>query len=200
MARQRKLSAAQVGVFASLALSVALGSADTPAPRNVLPDVGQTASFTLQDGPGIWSPIGPVESRYVVQREDKWFNGQARFSARDEKSGRERKAEASVNIPLAVAQAAFQILATAPLKEEEYVPDGRQTDYFPHIEWALKVKANVVTFYTDSQGENHVPWAVKFGGKTYVIHSDAPARAYKLLLPYLKKDVLKDMMDEAYRH
>jgi hypothetical protein len=41
-------------------------------------------------------------------------------------------------------------------------------------------------FHSESQGAAHVQWAVEVNGTTYVIPSDAPARALALLAPFLE--------------
>jgi hypothetical protein len=138
-----------------------------------------------------WGGLGPGRSEhYELHADANQLAGEATFSVRG------RTKTESIRIPLSAAQTFFRILGEATLEEREYVPRIMHTDDYPSISVELDLGNETVTFFTQSQGESHVPWALKIKQKTYVIDSDVPARALEALDPYLKRDVLKLLLDE----
>lgn len=53
--------------------------------------------------------------------------------------------------------------------------------------------------HSESQGDDHVPWAANIGNDVYVIDSELPARALMALKPYLKSDTLERLVNKAYQ-
>jgi len=144
----------------------------------------------IQDG---WGGLGPSRSaHYELHPSENQFTGEATFSV-----GGLNKTE-NIQIPFNAAQTFFRILGEASLENKEYFPQIWHTDDYPSLKIELDLEDEAVTFFTESQGESHVPWAVKIGEKTYVIDSDVPARALAALNPYLKRDVMKKLHDELF--
>lgn len=162
-------------------------------PAGELPELKALAgarSIRIQDN---WGGLGPPRTaQYELHPGANGFTGQATFSVSDL-----HKTE-GVQIPISAAKTFFRILGEASLEEREYVPRISHTDDYPSLQIELALENETVAFFTQSQGDRHVPWAVKIKGKTYVINSDAPARALAALDPYLKRDVLKKLYDERF--
>jgi len=153
-----------------------------------LKELAKARTIRLEDD---WGGLGPSRRvHYELHPGADQFTGEATFSV----SGL-TKTE-SVQIPLSAAKSFFQILGEAPLEDREYVPRISHTDDYPSLQIELDLGNETVTFFTQSQGERHVPWAVKINQKTYVIDSDAPARALAVLDSYLKRDVLKKLLEQ----
>lgn len=163
--------------------------------NTTMPDLSQTDSIQINNGWSGLSPVAPIITHYSLQRYEQGFKGEARFSVAGY-SKQPRQASAEIEIPLNPAQSFLKTLATVSLKEGKYEPKIEHTDDYPAISFELKTGTDTVLIFTKSQGEGHVPWGVTFKGKTFVVDSDVPARALKELEPYLKRDVLRKLIEQ----
>lgn len=87
-------------------------------------------------------------------------------------------------------------LSKAQFSEGEYQPSITWTDDYPHLEINIELRTGMLSFYSDSQGEQHVPWGMSYDHRTYTLGA-APMDALDILLPYLKKDRLKALEDQV---
>lgn len=141
-----------------------------------------------------YSIASPLKARYVLERKEDEFKGQARFSAGEE--GRRREAVRDIAIPVGVTDAFLRLLSKVPMEEGEYRPRIDHTDDYPSIEIRLEIGDLSVRFFTSSQGAGHVPWGLQVGDETFVVRSSMPADALEILSSYLCKDVLDRLADE----
>ena len=159
--------------------------------RAELKTLDQARSIHIEDS---WGGLGtPHSAVYDLQRDGNQFQGDATFAA-----GQVKKDD-HVSIPLPVAQAFLRKLGESVLQEREYQPRIRHTDDYPSLSIRIEVQGGTVVFFSESQGRNHVPWGVTVQGKTYTIDSAVPAEALALLAPYLKADVLEQLMKQGAR-
>jgi hypothetical protein len=86
-----------------------------------------------------------------------------------------------------------------PLISGPYRPTYLHTDDYPSIKIAAETTRGQVAFFTQSQGARHTPWGVLVGDTPFVVAGDEPQQALDLLGPYLKRDVFKDVQEEAER-
>jgi hypothetical protein len=114
-----------------------------------------------------WSGRGPSRSSYLVLR---------RTGQRVEGGTRP--------VPVATFDAFLRALAEAPILSGTYEARIFQTDDYPSLTIVVTTDGGDVKFYSESQGAGHVPWAVATKGRTWVIPSDAPFRAMKMLTPF----------------
>lgn len=168
--------------------------------------IGSTRLSVAGNGEPQESPLPPLEEATSMDIQDDWGGlsytapiGVGPVCSYGGIAAKPRKATVDIEIPLAVAQAFFKDLAKSPLKEGEYRPKIFYSDDYPSIRIELKINEDTVAFFTQSQGEGHVPWGVRFRGKTYVVDSDVPSKAYQALYPYLKRDILRNMVKEVVR-
>jgi hypothetical protein len=80
----------------------------------------------------------------------------------------------------------LRLLAEAPVLPGPYHANIVHTDDYPNVSIRVKTATEEFHFHSDSQGQDHIPWAVNVNGATYVVPSDAPARALAVAAPYLK--------------
>jgi tetratricopeptide (TPR) repeat protein len=131
-----------------------------------------------------WGGYGPGRSsEYELQRDANSFKGVAHFETE------QRSGDQNVSIPLGIVTAFLKKLGESRLQDRQYVPYIDHTDDYPHVEIEVSTPAATVRFYSESQGEDHVPWAATIGNTTYVISSDVPARALESLSSYLERKV-----------
>jgi hypothetical protein len=90
-------------------------------------------------------------------------------------------------IPTPVLDGFLGMLAEAPLVDGPYHPHFDHTDDFPRFSIIIGAGDDPIVFFSESQGTDRVPWAVRIGGTIYVIPSDAPARALDLVRGYYSK-------------
>ena len=164
----------------------------------------QAHSIRIQDDYEGFSPISPVNAHYNIKlsQNQKQFIGKASFvvGGRSFPESRRRQASADLTIPFEAVQTFLRMLDSSPLKEGNYIPLINQGDDYPSfsIEIKLELKTGTVVFFTQSQGDDHVPWGVVFKRKEYVINSDVPAKALSQLKPYLKPDVLERLKQQSH--
>jgi hypothetical protein len=161
-----------------------------------LPDLNQVQTIRIRDEWNGLSPIAPLGATYDLERAGDQFNGTANFAVGG-RSNNPLQATEAVELPQEAVQTFLQTLASAPLTEGAYQPHITHTDDYPSIYIELELETGTVAYFTQSQGEAHVPWGAEFNGKSYVINSDAPAKALAALDPYLKREVLDQLKEEA---
>ena len=110
----------------------------------------------------------PSESRVVLHRE----------------GGRSKQ---GVAVPAATLDRFLAMLADAPVVDGPYRPRIDHSDDYPHLSMTIGTGGDRVVFLSESQGADHVPWAVQIEGREYVIPSDAPARALDVVRAYLSR-------------
>jgi hypothetical protein len=151
-------------------------------------------SISIRDSWNGLSPTAPVDAAYTLARgEDGDFAGTVRFAVGPEPL----TSVESVTIPAADAQAFLQKLATAPLKEGQYVPKIEHTDDYPLRSITIQIGTRTISYYTQSQGEHNVPWGADILSTTYIVDSTIPSEALNALAPYMKEDSLKRLSEQA---
>ena len=104
----------------------------------------------------------------------------------------------SIAIPADVASAFLQKVAAFPIKEGTYTPAITHSDDNPLLTITVDTPGEgTLTIYSQSQGDQHIPWGASIAGKDYVIDTPAPAEAIALLDPYLKREVRQQLIDES---
>ena len=116
-----------------------------------------------------WSGLGtPSSLQWVLRRQGDRVDGAAA-------------------IPLPAFESFLATLIESPLLRAPYEPHFERTDDYPSRSIRLTGPSGTVRFFTHSQGRGNVPWAVEVGGTTYVVPTDAPARALRVLEPFLPR-------------
>lgn len=172
----------------------ATGHGTVPAIR--LDDV---ASIEIHDDWTGFSPMAPIKAHYSLRRSGGGLKGRASFSIGGY-SGHPRSAQAQISVPRSTAAKFVKLLVASPLTLGKYRPRLTVTDGYPSISITVKTKKTkepTLVFHTESQGATHVPWGLRIGGEAYTITSPEPARALKMISPYLKHDVLERLMADA---
>jgi hypothetical protein len=124
------------------------------------------------------------------------FEGQANFSVGGY-SGHPRTSTENLSIPLDVVHEFLRTLVKTPLEKGEYVPLFEHTDDYPEVKIEVALKEIPIVFLSSSQGEGNAPWKVTIGKDEYISRSTIPADALKLLMPYLKNDVLETLIQQV---
>ncbi|HLF02599.1 MAG TPA: hypothetical protein VI547_11525 [Anaerolineales bacterium] len=157
-----------------------------------LPDLTTATAIHIQDDWNGLSPDAPLSARYTLVLIDGVFSGAADFSV----AGGAKTASTDAVLPPEVAEEFLKTLAESPVKNGDYVPLIEHTDDYPSLVIEIDLGTEKVLFFSQSQGADHVPWGATFGGETYVVDSDAPARALKVLEPYLSREIIQELIDE----
>ena len=148
----------------------------------------------IQDSWAGLSPASPQNSRYTLTIVDGALHGSAEYSVGYEP---DIIAEESVMIPPEVVTAFLDKLEEAQLTHGSYTPLIEWTDDYPRISIQIDTTRGMVEIYSQSQGTEHIPWGATFDGNDYTINSGIPAQALAILEPYLHRDVLRGLIDEA---
>jgi hypothetical protein len=185
-----KILQPMIGITLALLFLIGCGAS------SALPDLNQVQTIRIRDEWNGMSPIAPLGATYELERAGDHFAGTANFTVGG-RGGKPLQASEAVELPQEAVQTFLQTLASAPLMEGAYEPNITHTDDYPSIYVELELETGPVAYFSQSQGEGHVPWGAEFNGKTYVINSDAPAKALAALEPYLKREVLDQLKEQA---
>jgi fermentation-respiration switch protein FrsA (DUF1100 family) len=157
-----------------------------------LPDLTTAIAIRIQDDWNGLSPNAPITARYALMLVGGVFSGSADFSV----AGGAKTASTDAVLPPEVAEEFLKTLAGSPVKVGDYVPLIEHTDDYPSLSIEIDLGTEKVLFFSQSQGADRTPWGVTFGGETYVVDSDAPARALRVLEPYLSREIIQELIDE----
>ena len=155
-------------------------------------DLDNVQSVTIRDYWFGLSFLTPIESAYSLTEVNGAWVGTVRFSI----SVRLNMHEEAISIPAHVVREFRQILETAAPFAGEYTPARFYTDSYPSLTLGFQNEAGTFEVFSRSQGEDYVPWAATVNGRSYVIDSAIPMRALETLMPYLKRDVLRKLLEQ----
>ena len=173
----------------------------TPAPTpdplaDALSRIPNARSVKIRDDWTGLSPAAPILAHYLLDRTAEGLAGTAEFAA-GEYRGTPITATETITIPEDVMQDFLARLAAVPLEEGTYTPKIEHTDDYPNISITVEIPADIISFYTQSQGEDHTPWGATIANKEYVVETPEIAEALRLLEPYLKRDALEQVIEDA---
>lgn len=197
------------GLAAGLIMVVGMLGCDSSATPTSVPEPTATAVVPLSDAAGAtafrlrddWSGLSttsPITILYSVTKgADGSFSGTGNFSVA-EGTPKAVTSTVDIDIPADVAKAFLQKVVDFSIKEGAYTPVISHTDDYPLLTITVDTPGEgTMTIYSQSQGDQHVPWGASIMGKDYVIDSAAPAEAIALLDPYLKREVRQSLIDQA---
>ena len=193
----------------ALLITLLIVACDNTRPIPLLPDLTQASSLVIKNS---WSGHGGleyVEAHYDLQREAEGFNGKVTFTVEGEPFDA-RQVITDVVIPGDIAKHFLSMIEASPVKKGVYDYADVQgcCDHYPSLSIELQVQEGKIRFYSPSKqvngsrwgsifkGGDRIPWAVDLVGKIHVINSAQPAEAYATLDAYLKKEVLKKLIEE----
>ena len=184
----------------------AASQADAGIPFETLSQIVQADSIRIKDEWEGYGPFSPISAFWDLHRARDGFSGTAAFGAqphyslywsRPDLEGRVFRARADIAVPFGSMNNFLSRLSRARLFKGDYVPSLPRMASYPSISIEIEVGDETITFFTRSQGKDHIPWGVTIQGETYVVvSSDVPARALKEdLEPHLKREVLEELLN-----
>lgn len=175
-------------------LSCRLNTANT---FSSFPNLSTAKFITINDTWSGLSPVAPMSASYSLGQAGDYFEGGASFSVGGY-FGDTKTDTASLRVPNKVVHDFLQKLSGVRPVPGEYEPKMEWTDDYPKITISLVLKDfQTVEFYTESQGDENIPWKVTYNGQSYIIDSGIPAQALDLLLPYLAQDKLQNLIKQV---
>ncbi len=184
----------------------ASSQADFRSPFETLSQIVQADSIRINDEWEGYGPYSPISAFWDLHRSQDGFSGTATFRAhphyslyfsRPELEGKVLTDTADILIPAGNVTSFLSRLSMARLFKGEYVPSIPRTASYPSISIEIEVGPETITFFTRSQGKEHIPWGVTIQGETYVVvSSDVPAGALEQHLePHLKRELLQELLN-----
>ena len=188
--------------FLLLITFILVACAPAPTPNPNAPNLAkilklsEIRAISLEDDWNGASHYGPVVAHYTVKPKGSDFLGDSAFNAGAD-SGTPIHSSEKISIPATVVQDVVNKLAEAYIQEGEYKPRLAWEDDFPSLRLSFELQNDTLSFYTTSQGSAHAPWGMTYQGKSYIIDSGVPMKAFKLFDPYLKHKELKQLIDKV---
>jgi hypothetical protein len=93
----------------------------------------------------------------------------------------------------------FAAMDTSALTTAQYVPKITHADDYPRLRFEIDAGSRRAGIHSESQGVDHVPWAVEINGRTYTVSTAAPARALKVLKDSVDANDAQRLLDEVKR-
>jgi hypothetical protein len=177
----------------------------SPQPPSMLISLPQLRAATLVNIKNDWngySDITPIERHYQFKNPVSGLSGDGYFAVGGYGAYNIRQQYTKkIVIPALVTKQFFQKLnETKIYGTSQYQPLHKRRDDYPAITIQVTTPEHKVTFFSSSQGQNHIPWQIKIKEKTreksYVSQSTAPAAALVLLKPYIDHPGLEDVINK----
>ena len=152
--------------------------------------VMRSQAVEIQNDWNGYSDITPILRHYKLRLEQKELVGNAHIAVGGYgAAGIHQQRTTKVKIPAAVTAKFLDTLAKTPIQVGIYKPQIERTDDYPSIKIQVKIDRQQVTFSSQSQSSNYIPWkvTVKQDNTTteYISNSALPTQALQLLSPYL---------------
>lgn len=181
---------------------------DARSPFETLSRIAQADSIRIKDEWEGYGPFSPISAFWDLRRTRDGFTGTATFEAhphfplymsRPDLQGKVFTDTADILIPAGNVTSFLSRLSRARLFKGQYVPSLPRASSYPSISIEIEVGDETITFFTRSQGKEHIPWGVMIQGETYVVvSSDVPAGALEEYVePHLKREVLNRLLNSV---
>jgi hypothetical protein len=152
----------------------------------------------LEEGWAGLSPVSPIKARWELKRTADGWVGAGDFAVGGHFGKRQTATDhVKVRVPAKVWEACVRELKGLPQKPGPYNGKLFYTDSYPSYRITVRSSRGDWSIFTESQGEDHLPWALEARGATWVVDHSGPAKAWRLLEPHLAKDRLKKLTDQV---
>lgn len=160
------------------------------------------------------SSFAPIKRRFdLVQESGDWrCNGTLTFYCPDSSDESLSNAEIEGHTSLELMTDSLEILVEkcriqrfigsideCPIERKVYVPYQERDDDRPHLKITIEIVDAKVVLYSDSQGDDHIPWALEFRGHKWVVDSAVPADAMKTLGVALKRQQFDNFLQDCIK-
>ena len=152
--------------------------------------VMQANTVEIQNDWNGYSDITPILRHYKLRREQQKFVGNAYVAVGGYgAAGIHQQQTTKVAIPAVVGTKFLTALSKTPIRVGKYQPKLDRRDDYPSIRIHLQSDRQRVTFSSQSQADNYIPWKITISQdnhtKEYISNSPLPAQALQILNPYL---------------
>jgi hypothetical protein len=152
--------------------------------------VMQANTVEIQNDWNGYSDITPILRHYKLRREQQKFVGNAHVAVGGYgAAGIHQQQTTKIAIPAVVGTKFLTALSKTPIRIGNYQPKLDRRDDYPSIRIHLQSDRQQVTFSSQSQASNYIPWKITIsqGNRTqeYISNSPLPAQALQILHPYL---------------
>jgi WD40 repeat protein len=167
----------------------------------VLAGLAGAKSFWINDDWDGLSQVAPTSAHYTLELKANQYDGEAIFSI----AGRSfvdfyyqeiLETARNITIPLAEARKFLQMLAEAPVYDGAYngSPIATHTDDYPSLTISIDTGYGILQVFSRSQLDNFFPFSFSFAGKQFTGTDAAAFDAFKVLKPYLQKQLIADLI------
>ena len=152
--------------------------------------VMQASTVEISNDWNGYSDITPILRHYKLRRERQKLVGNAHIAVGGYgAAGIHQQQTTKIAIPAVISTKFLTTLSQTPIRVGRYQPKLDRRDDYPSIKIQLKIDRQQVTFSSQSQAINYIPWKVTIerDNRTteYISNSPLPAQALQLLNPYL---------------
>jgi hypothetical protein len=151
--------------------------------RALLAGIRDADKIVIRDA---WKGLGTSRDRRIhLARTADGFAGTDLDVAQRGLGPAPSPAPSAVRLSAADARRVLGTLADSAAFEGEYTPSFAHTDDYPDLRVEVSSRGETFTFSSESQGADHVPWALHARGRSWVVPSSHPGRALRLVRAFL---------------
>jgi hypothetical protein len=186
-------------------LSIESSAQSQPAAHQVPLDVVKRAeTVEIHNNWNGYSDITPILRHSKLRLDRQKLVGNSHIAVGGYgAAGIHQQKTAKVQIPPAVTAQFLATLAKTPLQVGTYKPRLEAIEHYPSIQIRVTVAGRHITFSSQSQADNYVPWKVTLQQPDrtteYISNSAFPAQALRLLNPYLDRAGLEAIVQRRLR-
>lgn len=144
-------------------------------------------TLTIEDSWWVYGPIQEKQFSFVLRHTGGSFNGTGNYSAISY-YGPKSDTTRPITIPETAILDFVTMLADAPMREGVSTPGRLASDYYPKLRIEAVTSSGTVSFSSQSQEKNHVPWQALIDGRSFIIDTPHPMAALEGLEPFLQRD------------
>ena len=180
-------------IFCSSCAHSPIEGAAQSQPLTKLPNLApvmQASTIEIHNDWNGYSDITPVLRHYKLRRDREKLVGNAHVAVGGYgAAGIHQQQTKKIAIPAAIGTKFLTTLSQTPLRVGSYQPKLDRRDDYPSIKIQLQIDRQQVTFSSQSQAANYIPWKVTIArdnrSTEYISNSPLPAHALQILNPYL---------------
>jgi ankyrin repeat protein len=158
-------------------------SSSADVSHRVLGRLADADTITISRAAVGWG--GSTEQSILLSRAGDGFAGELRSDdlpwRRHRPSPSPPAAPRALRLSAREAALFLDTLAESALFHGEYRPAMFYLDHYPSTRIDVAVKGATISFASESQGEDQVPWQVTVDGRSWIVPSAHPARALRLV-------------------
>ncbi|MBT5529000.1 MAG: energy transducer TonB [Candidatus Scalindua sp.] len=154
-------------------------------------DTSKIIGFHINEYYNNYTDLLAVNAEYQIVKENNEFTGEVKFNESSQHN------DTTIFVPKQNVQIFLKVLSQTPLINEIYQPLINHEHDYPENEIGLLFEDTVIKFYSNSQGQIHIPWRVTIDSKEYITYSENVMQAIVYIRSFMVHNNQKEVHEKA---